>query len=200
MKLKLTALVFLSGALLLRGQGTFVWDQQVTGPIDANALLNFDQPLGQAFTPSFDSIDVAAFYLGGPTVSMDVEVNLRSGSITGTILGTTAPITINPSDSGPFDFLFSNPITLTPGVTYFLQPVAITSVGSIFANAIPTSGRMGGAIVDGVPKNTWNFWFQEGVVNSVPEPSSAALLLIGSGVMYWHRRKWRMGKLCNGNG
>jgi hypothetical protein len=198
MKLKLTALVFLSGALLLRGQGTFVWDQQATGLTDGAPALT-SQPMGQPFTPTFSSIDVVAFYLSGGQSDSDIQVNLRSGSIIGTILGTSAPITIKSSDNGPFDFFFSSSIALSPGTQYFLQPEAISGSG-VALGQINAPVPTGQEIVNGVTRNDFNFWFQEGVVSNVPEPSLAALLLIGSGVMYCRRRKWRVGKLCNGNG
>ncbi len=172
MKLKLIALTCLSWATLVRGQGSFIWDQQATGFVDGFAVLNNQQPLGQPFTPSFSSMDVAAFYLNGVTTSSEIEVNLRSGSISGTILGTSAPLTIGSSDSGVFYFLFSDPITLSPGTQYFLQPVAVTGVAD--ANLIDAANSSGSAIYGGVTHSGFNFWFQEGIT-AIPEPSPVAL-------------------------
>lgn len=202
MKLKLTTLIFLSGALLLRGQGTFVWDQQAsdTNSIDGVAYLNNQQPMGQAFTPSFSSISAAAFFLSGgfPGATGDVEVNIRSGSITGTILGTSDAVTFN-GNSGIYDFLFSSPVTLTPGITYYLQPIQVNP-GGVGVNLVNAPVPTGGAIYNGVLHNNNNYWYQEGIV--VPEPSSALLAVAGV-VAYLHRRhrrKTRSGDSCNENG
>jgi hypothetical protein len=197
MNLKLTALIFLSGAVLLRGQGTFVYDQQSLGPGDGSAGLN-RTPFGQSFTPMLNSIGFIDLQLGNGNSDSVVAVNLRSDSITGPILGTSESSIVPGSSSGIYDFLFSNPVSLTPGTLYFFEPV-IVSGGVPQSVLLSTHYPGGNAIIDGSQFPN-DLWFQEGVVSTVPEPSLAALLLIGSGVLYCRRRKWRVGKLCNGNG
>jgi hypothetical protein len=184
MKMKIIAFIFLSGALFVRGQGTFVWDQQATGLIDSGVPLT-SQPMGESFTPSFSSIDVAAFNLGGGTSSFgDIVVNLRSGSITGTILGTTAAVTF--TSSGVYDFFFSSPIALTPGTQYFLQPEAASGSG-VFLDQINAPSGSGHQIISGVSRSNFDFWYQEGVT-AVPEPSSATLIGLVATIAYRRRR------------
>ncbi|MDB6036900.1 MAG: hypothetical protein JWM99_741 [Verrucomicrobiales bacterium] len=186
MKQYLIAIAFLSGALLVRGQGTPVWDQGDTGFVDGFALLN-NQPLGQSFTPSFSSIGVVELWLGDNSAgSGDIAVNVRSGSITGTILGTTASLSY--STTGMYDFLFSDPIALTPGTKYFLQPFALSGSG-VGANLVNSPSFTGGAIYGGTVHMGFNFWFQEGIVGNVPEPSSAALCIVVVSVLIWHHKK-----------
>src|SRR5205085_10142304 len=128
MKYQLFTLAFLSGALFAHGQGTFVWDQQITGSVDGFAFLN-NQPSGQPFTPSQSSMDVATFFLGSGSVPSDIEVNLWSGSINGTLLATSLPTTVPAASSDTYYFFFSAPVSLTPGAVYYLQPVAINGSG-----------------------------------------------------------------------
>ncbi len=186
MKLTLYYSIFISGALFARGQSTIAWDQQATNFVDG--FVNFtNQPMGQPFTPSQSSVDVAALFIGTfPGAFGNVEVNIRSGSITGTIIGTSQSQAI--TDAGIYDFLFSQPISLNPGTTYYLQPFAVDGDG-IGADLINAPGFTGSAIIGGVSHNNFNYWFQEG--NVVPEPPSAALFLSGASITYWLRRRSR---------
>jgi hypothetical protein len=201
MKLKTTLLAFVLGAGLAGAQGTFVYDQQSTGNVDASMLLG-RSPMGQSFTPTLDSINFVDLFLvdNDTSVSSTVAVNIRSGSITGAILGTSLPVTLPSLSVGTNDFLFSSSIALIPGTQYFLEPVVVSGGTFVLAELTFVQYAGGDAIYDGVAHSDRDFWFQEGVVSNVPEPSLAALLLIGSGVMYCRRRKWRVGKLCDGNG
>jgi hypothetical protein len=57
-----------------------------------------------------------------------VYVNLRSDSITGTILATTASVFMpdgfgTGANRGYTNFFFSTSVSLTPGTTYYFQPV-----------------------------------------------------------------------------
>lgn len=186
MKLRIITLVFLSGALFVRGQGTFVWDQGFTNLTDISRDLS-NQPMGQPFTPTTSSMDAAAFNLATFTsFGQEMDVNVRSGSITGPILGTSSPDTL--SYDGVYYFTFSSPIALTPGTQYYLQPVEISGSGveAYFCDAHPS--LTGQAIINGVTYPYANFWFEEGV-QVAPEPSLAVLLLIGGGIAYWHRKR-----------
>ena len=115
-----------------------------------------------------------------------VYVNLRSSSITGAILGTSTPVFIPDHFFDITNFIFATPVTVTSGVTYFFQPV-IQSGNAGVASYVTDGSYIGGtAIYGGVPKN-YNLWFSEGVI--VPEPSSASLILLGSGVLVYARCK-----------
>lgn len=187
-KLNFTAIAFLSGALFARGQGTFIWDQQATNFVDGAANLT-NQPMGQPFSPTQSSMDAAALYFGSLFGGNgDIEVNVRSGSISGAILGTSDPDTF--SSAGVYYFTFSSPMTLTPGTQYYLQPVQ-TSGSGILSELIDAQFSSGHAIIGGVTSPDFNFWFQEGV-EVIPEPSLAALFVIGGAVACWHHRKRRI--------
>jgi hypothetical protein len=79
--------------------------------------------------------------------------------------------------AGVTNFYFSTPVALTPGQTYYLQPVVLSggsqlAVVSIIFDTYPN----GELFADGYPfVNTTDLWFQEGVV-AVPEPTVLALV------------------------
>jgi hypothetical protein len=108
------------------GQGTFIYDQQST--TDNSQLTTGvqvygnNQPVGQSFTPMFPTADFAqmAFqdYFLNIGLTSTVHINVRSDSITGPILASTASITM-PADftNTVFTFFFPPGVTLTPGET-----------------------------------------------------------------------------------
>jgi hypothetical protein len=163
-------------------QGTFVYDQQSAteataqeGGVDIQPNL----PLGQSFTPSLFGVGFVRVYLFGAvsgTSSANFSVNLRADSISGSILGTTAPVSINNPFGGAVTFLFNSPIPVTPGTTYYFDLVA-QSTSTWGVNLAPYNYSGGTAILQGTPSLNVDLWFREGII--VPEPSSLALALSG---------------------
>ncbi len=187
MKLKLALAVFILSTDLAGAQGTFVYDQQSMGPADGS-ILSTQTPLGQSFTPSLDVIGFVDFYLSDGATASIMQVNIRSGSITGPILDTTSPMTLTPNLAGYYDFLFSNPVSLTPGTQYYLEP--IVAGGGGFRAFVTFQQYTGGdAIFNGTTFTDRDFLFREGVVSNVPEPSSAALLVVGVGALFLCRKR-----------
>jgi len=114
-------------------QGTiFFYDQQSAtnqGRLssDGGAPFQAGQPMGQSFTPSLSSVDFVQmkfndFYRSNG-VGTTVYVNLRADSISGTVLGSTAPVFMPVNFSyGITNFFFSTSVTVIPGITYYFQP------------------------------------------------------------------------------
>jgi hypothetical protein len=98
------------------------------------------------------------------------------------------------SYAGFENFFFSTPVTVTPGVTYYFQPVVESGdswgIVSVFAFLFPG----GTGYYDGQANPYYDLWFREGIV--VPEPSSFALLLFGGGAA----ALVRFGKTKRGSG
>ena len=200
---RLLALSILFTAFYVCGQG-FIYDQSSatnTGAVigDYTVLIQDSQPMGQSFTPSLSAIGFVQlkFADGLPAngIGTSVYVNLWSGSISsGTLLGSTAPVAMPDGiDFGITNFYFPIPVSLTPGTTYYLQPV--TETGDAAAWEVIASGIYEGtgynypggvAIFNGVV-STKDLWFREGIV--VPEPSAVMLGLLGSGVFLYARSK-----------
>jgi hypothetical protein len=116
-----------------------------------------------------------------------VYVNLRADSISGSILGSTDPVFMADGFVGYPNFIFSSPVTVTPGTVYYFQPVVQSGDlwGITAYNAYNYSG--GTAYSQGAAVPAFDLWFREGIV--VPEPSGAFLVLVGIGLVVWCRRK-----------
>jgi len=177
-------------ALAAYGQGTFLYDQQSATSQNVGgggAPIQEDQPMGQSFTPTLTSVgfvqfEFLDFHLANGT-GATVYVNLRAGSINGTILGSTAPVYMPDGfRSTPTNFFFSLPVAVTPGTTYYLQPVALPGSDDQYDVIVGGYGYRGGTFFfKGNPRPVGgDLWFREGIVT--PEPSSAALALLAGGV------------------
>src|SRR5882762_10044199 len=116
-------------------QGTFVFDQQSSdesnGGSGGTTIQDF-QPLGQSFTPSLNGIAFVRLNLfdvnGNNGQGATIYVNLRSDSITGSIVSSTAPVALPdnfglPLNTGYVMFFFPAEVPLLPGTKYFLQPI-----------------------------------------------------------------------------
>ena len=167
-------------------QGTFVFDQQTSESVDGAILLS-RTPFGQSFTPTLDSIDFVELRLNDGATPSTVAINIRSGSITGLLLGTSMPTTLPSFSGGVSDFLFSDSIALTPGTKYYFEPVVVS--GGYATSEVTFIDYTGGdQIYDGAVQRG-DLWFREGVISSVPEPSSEALWLMAGTILLWRSHK-----------
>jgi len=190
------ALAFLP--TLGNAQGTMIFDQQSSdesnGGSSGNIIQNV-QPTGQSFTPSLSGIGFVRLNLFDQTrnhgTGAVVYVNLRSDSITGPIVDSTAPVALPdnfglPLNTGFVTFFFSTEVPLQPGVKYYLQPVVQSGdLWGIFGGAFDYAG--GELYAQGQSTTLSDYWFREGII--VPEPSMVALLLAGAGIVVYARGK-----------
>ena len=192
----LLALIALLGASTssLQAQGTFIYDQQSSDenvPGEAAAGIQVNEPVGQSFTPSLSTVGFIRLQLfdinPGNSLGATLYVNLRADSITGTILASTDPVSLpdsfpSPSSVGFVNFFFSIPVSVTPGTTYYFQPVVDVGGAWAIGRFIPTSNYPGGTeFLQGQPGPN-DLWFREGIV-AIPEPSAGVLGLLGLGVL-----------------
>ena len=182
----------------LFAQGTFIYDQQSSiesQPAEAAAFLQTQALLGQSFTPSLAAVGFVRLDLYDPIVGNSkgatVYINLRSDSIGGTILATSTPVSMpegfGAGGGGFANFLFATPVPVTPGIVYYFD-LAAQSGSDLWGvrRFVQGSDYPGGTeYLQGQP-GTDDFWFREGIV--VPEPSSVALLFLGTGILFWRRR------------
>lgn len=156
-----------------------IFDQTNTGlPLGTlSQNLSVFSPLGQSFTPTLTSLNFVNLLAEGGSAT--VEVNIRLGSISGTILGTSQP-TVIPFSLAPieYSFGFAAPVTLIPGDLYVLQPFLIS--GDTLITSTNTNNYPGGdQILAGISQPNNDLWFQEGI--ATPEPGS--LFLLGTGLI-----------------
>lgn len=128
---------------ILPAQGTFSIDQQAgNNNATSGSLLtiNANQPTGQSFTPNLSKVDFIRLFLIDPTINGQggsIVVHLRDGSLAGPILGSTDPVNLTDGINSSMDMLFSASIPVTPGNTYYFQPVLISgdlSIGALAYN------------------------------------------------------------------
>lgn len=180
----------------VKAQG-FIYDQQ-SSTTAANAggggILQGASPTGQSFTPTLTGLDFVqmAFYDNtvGNGLGASLLVNVRSGGITGTVLGTSEPIYMpdgfgrSTLNSEVATFLFMTSVGLQPGTVYYLEPVVQS--GDLWGVSVWEYNYSGGdAFYQGTPSPAADFWFREG---AIPEPSAFAIILLGAGVTAWMRR------------
>jgi hypothetical protein len=182
-------------ACIAHGQGVFVYDQQSSDellPGEVAVAVQASQPLGQSFTPMLSSVGFIRLQLDdlnpGNGLGAMLQVNLRTGSITGPIVASSDIVSL--PDGAPVsfvDFLFATLVSVTPNTTYYFQPVVLSGDIVMLGRFIPGSDYAGGVeYYQGAPGFD-DLWFREGIV--VPEPSSSLLLLLGGFVAWCRRRK-----------
>lgn len=180
-----------------RGQGTFVYDQESSTdeayPI-GGPPIKFYGTVGQSFAPSLAMVGFVRLKLDdvnrGNALGGTLVVNLRSTAINGPIIGTTTPVTLVDGFAGSVNFFFATAVPVTPATTYYLQAIiqsgddwGITTMSNTPGDNYPNGMFYGGL----QPFSAGDLWFREGIV--VPEPSSALLFFMGSGVAGWFMRQ-----------
>jgi hypothetical protein len=183
---------------------TFIYDQQSSDESRAGTggvIIQNAQPTGQSFMPTLNQVGFVRLELfdsnNNNGLGATLYVNLRSGSLTGPIIGTSALVTLPDSfglaASNQFvNFFFANPISVQPGTTYFFQPVVQSGDPWWVDGAIFYYSR-GSGYTYGSDNYNWDYWFREGIV--VPEPSLLALAAVGIGIATLSRRRFAPGLL-----
>ena len=180
-------------ACCAHGQGTLQFDQQVN-PTSVPGTFNniVPGPTGQSFVPSLNSIGFVQLYFNDDQfngIGATIDVNLWSGAIgTGTLLGTSSSVLLPDAFSGSATFLFSTPLSVTSGTSYFLQPVIESGDNFVVGIVSGPSYPNGTAFFNGTAASTVDLWFREGIVG--PEPSSFSLAVLGLIGIYpvWQNR------------
>lgn len=187
-KLSVISVPLLLVALSAHGQGTsFLYDQQSStnegyyGYGSGPAYQDMLPTTGQSFTPTLAGIDFIRLELndGSATSTQGTTwfLNLRSDSIHGPILGSTATVGLPGGFTGAANFFFPNTVPLTPGTAYWFD---LNSPDGGAWHVIDAIFNYPGGIswAGDLPRSGADYWFREGLV--VPEPSSAALLFLGA--------------------
>src|ERR1700679_857892 len=177
-------------------QGTLIDQESWPTPIIPSSANSVDglfltdlstEELVQSFTPTLSAVDFISMEFIAGTGSATAAVSLYESSqftSAANLLGTTESATMTApfvknglGVAGVQTFDFSNPITLTPGDTYYFEPV-LKSGGAnwTFETIIGDTYPNGVLYANGYPfVIQTNDWFQEGIT-AVPEPPIFALL------------------------
>jgi len=173
------------------GQG-FLYDQQSTNIIEgAIPLYEPNQPTGQSFTPTLSTIGFVTLYLYDADslhhAGATIFVILFSGSLNGPIVGASTSIFMPDGFAGMTVFPFLTPVAVSPGTQYYFRPI-IKSGDAFNDVATDTSYTGRSAFEQGIPDSFHELWFQEGII-AAPEPSASLLLLLGTGILFYVRRR-----------
>ena len=189
------AVIFVAASLQTHAQGTFVYDQQsatnpysIHTPFTDGLYIQEDSPLMQSFDPTLSAIGFVQFEFedvpNNGTNGATVYVNIWTGSPntnSATLLGSTTPVYMPDGFingfyyTGVTNFYFSTPVTLTPGQTYYLQPVVLSGDDPWAIMTIGDTYSYGQLFEKGLGFST-DMWFREGMVVPVPEPTALALI------------------------
>jgi hypothetical protein len=187
------ALFFVVSKTLVFGQGVFIYDQQSdtdeTPKPGTGGIIQQSGTMGQSFTPTLSSIGFIRLKLNdnNPTNSFGAVLfmNLRSDSITGPLLSSTAPVSLTDGFAGPVNFFFPSEVPLIPGTLYYFEPKVQS--GDLWRIDAWEYNYPGGiAYGGGLPGPGGDLWFREGIV--VPEPSSTLPGVIGVALFAGWRR------------
>jgi hypothetical protein len=103
------------GVSRIFGQGVLIYDQQSSDENNlGGGIANIQslQPMGQSFIPTYSSVGFIRIY---PTdtafnnVGATIYLNLRAGSISGTVVAATSPVVLPDEFHGTTDFFSSPP-------------------------------------------------------------------------------------------
>ena len=177
-------------------------------PIAGGFTINAG-PIGQSFVPTLNQLGVVELMINDQNpnfgAGVNLAVNIRDGDISGAILGTSQHVFFHDQSPMPFQqpeqlrFDFVAPVTLTPGHSYVIEPVRIDGGPSdqgVFGTGFgidayaPGVSFFNGAVYTDPLNAPFDLWFREGVVTSVPEPSTYVLGLIGLLAVVWHRKRF----------
>jgi hypothetical protein len=153
----------------------FVVDQEntvftTTGYVFGGPLAT--KTVGQGFTPALRALESVEFQMNSQNfVAGTAFLRIRSGDITGTILGVSGTLVVPGVNWPPtlMHFDFAAPVPLTPGALYVIQVVAATGYLGIFASGDNNDVYPGGMSYYGataVPEK--DLWFREGAAATTP--------------------------------
>ena len=180
MKKTLVRIALVLAACCARGQGTLQFDQSISPTNAPGSFFNIQpDPTGQSFVPALSSVGFVQLYFEDPTQVQGptLFVDLWSGALgSGTLLGQSGAVSLSTSFVGIMTFYFATPIAVTPGTTYYLQPVIQSGDSEQIGVVGGSSYANGMAFLSGTAQPGGDLWFREGVV---PEPSSFSLAVLG---------------------
>jgi len=177
-------------------QGTFVYDQQSSDEagamIGGGVYINQSAAPAQSFVPSLTGVGFIRLYINDNNpqdlLGTSLLVNLRSNSLDGPILATSAIVPIPNGSLAPVNFFFGGNTPVTPGQTYYFDVQRQGGVDSWTSNIAFYNYASGTLYYGGGPDASGrDMWFRSGLY--VPEPSTSVLLLAGLAYALRYRRR-----------
>lgn len=137
MKSRSPALIFLLMLFVtLQAHAVDTIDQQNPAANVTITATSNNPTLGQSFTPTQPSINLASFTLATNEAGKTFRVDLHQGSgYGGAVLASSAeqPIPVGLNSPAPVNFIFATPATLIPGNVFTLRLVMTSPAGAGFS-------------------------------------------------------------------
>lgn len=162
-------------------------------------VVTTNMPLGQFFVPLAEQLDSVELRFKDMNRSAPegeseiVTVYLHEGGSLDPVIASTLPVVVDRLGFGgklELAFRFEETVPLSPRSTYFLEVVhldgeAFLGINYYLDNPYPS----GGMLIAGLDWSGNDLWFKTGYI--IPEPNTAALLIIGSALILPGRRRRR---------
>ena len=188
----------LLAGFMAHGQGTFIYDQQSSDESNViegeGAFINRFLVSSQSFTPSLSAVGFISLFIQNRFPEDNsgalLLVNLRSNSVSGPIMASTLLVTVTNGIFAPETFFFDDPVPVTANTTYYFDLVRQNGGDETWTQNVSLYNYAGGTYFFNGTSDPLgrDLWFREGIY-VVPEPSSVSLVLVGSGLLVWYRRK-----------
>jgi hypothetical protein len=177
-----------------RAEADLVVDQQQTIQ-NGTGLATYS--IGQSFTPTatlMDTVEFKLFSEGSTTLQLAILDGLvGDDGLGGTVLGTSAAVTITNTTLAPIDFQLTSPLSVVPGHTYVAE--LIFQGGAYFDWAqegkdLYAGGQMLQANIPTGVLNSQDFVFREGLSTTVPTPEPSTALVAAFGAVAFLAYGW----------
>ncbi|NIM18700.1 MAG: hypothetical protein GTO51_00395 [Candidatus Latescibacteria bacterium] len=129
------------------------------------------RPVGQEFVPNISALDIVQVWLEVDSPA-DLIVNIRSGTITGPIEGTSEVLTFPGRFNGIATFEFER-VDLVPQEMYVIELVQQSGQNCLIGYRREANYPYGRFILNGTPWEYDDAWFREGVGSPYPEESNS---------------------------
>lgn len=153
--------------------------------------------IGQTFRPSLSALDFVQVQGGilPDNSTTRSRVLLRAGGESGSLIASSAPLSIDDGAVLTRTYRFEAPVSLNPGEVYYFGMDLLETdsadtrmVVSIIDHGDPYPG--GDLVVNGVVNPGMDLWFREGLM--VPEPSPGHLLALGALALFHRQTRMRI--------
>ena len=145
-------------------------DQENQVVISENWSAVYLGPIGQEFVPGNQTLNMVELFVANMDLSSpfasDIEVNIRQGSMTGMVLGTSLQVNVLFEYSGIAHFDFPATVNLVPGNMNVIELVVPPGGGNVAAGGGWTTSYLPGRLILAgrpIPQtDNSDLWFREG--------------------------------------
>jgi len=151
----------------------------------------------QSFTPQLLSISFVDMFMDGThhnAASATAFILIHDQTPFGSVVGRSDNVVVPDSITDYVHFPFSNPVSITPGHVYVMEPKVFSGVNNWFVDGRAQDTYPGGAATFSPPvAGVYDLNFREG---GVPEPGTATAMAMSFLILARRRRSKDVSKDC----